>query len=261
MPKISVVMSIYNGEAHLREAVESILNQSFRDFEFITIDDASADGTPAILAEYAKKDGRLRVIRNEANLGLTKSLNKGIRMSAGVYIARMDADDVSYPDRFKLQTAYLDTHPSCGVVGTWGVEIDENGKMLRTVRFPATGAELKKTLIKYNPFFHSSIMLRKKALDDVGLYDESWQCAQDYELYFRIVKRYELANLPLILTAQRRTSQSVTSKKNRRQTLFAIKARIKAIKEGIYPRWAYIYLWRPLLGYILPVPVKRFFKR
>ena len=111
-------MSVYNGERYLRPAVESILNQSYPDFEFIVIDDGSADNSRNILAEYAVQDSRLRIIPNETNLGLTRSLNKAIGLAHGRYLGRQDADDISLPQRLERQVAFLNAHPEVGLVGT-----------------------------------------------------------------------------------------------------------------------------------------------
>ena len=132
-PKISVVMAVYNGERHLREAIDSILNQTFADFEFVIIDDASTDRSGRILQEYAGKDKRIVIIGNETNMGLSKSLNKGIRLTKGEYIARMDADDISFPDRFEKQVKFLDDHNDIGILGTHYLQMDIGGKDSREI--------------------------------------------------------------------------------------------------------------------------------
>ena len=127
-PRVSVVMGAYNGERFLRPAIESILNQTFRDFELIVIDDCSTDATPRILREF--KDDRMRVVRNERNLGIAKTLNKGIAIARGEYVALQDHDDLSQPDRFSKQVAFLETHPRVGMVGSRVNLIDESGVAL-----------------------------------------------------------------------------------------------------------------------------------
>ena len=126
-PKVSVVMCVHNGERYLYEALESVLNQTFEDFEFIIVDDASADNTPAILKEYAAQDGRIRLMRNAHNLGLTRSLNKALRLAKGEYIARQDADDISLPQRLEKQVEFLNSNSRTAVVGSWTEVIDEYG--------------------------------------------------------------------------------------------------------------------------------------
>ncbi len=260
-PKVSVIMSVYNGARYLKEAIDSILNQTFSDFEFLIVDDCSNDNSPQILEEYAKKDNRVRIITNEFNLGLTKNLNTAIRQAKGEYIARFDCDDVSLPDRFKEQVEYLDSHKECGVVSMWADVIDGNGKKTRTIKYPTTDQDLRKVLISYNPFFHPGIMLRKEVFDTVGLYDESWRFAQDYELYFRIAKKYKLANIPKILLLYRETGGSITGGKNKLQVGFVLKAKKKAIQEGQYSKWNYVHLLRTYSALVVPVTIRKMIKK
>ncbi len=260
-PKVSVIMSVYNGAEYLREAIDSILNQTFSDFEFLIVDDCSNDNSPQILEEYVKKDNRVRIITNEFNLGLTKNLNTAIRQAKGEYIARFDCDDVSLPERFVEQVNYLNEHPRCGVVSMWADIIDGSGKHTRTIKYPTNDNDLRKALISYNPFFHPGIMLRREVFDTVGFYDESWRFAQDYELYFRIAKKYELANIPKILLNYRETGGSITGSKNKLQVGFVLKAKKKAIREGQYSKWNYIHLIRSYIAWILPVKFKKIIKK
>lgn len=260
-PKISVVMSVYNGARYLKEAVDSILNQTFTDFEFLIVDDCSNDNSPQILKEYSEKDNRIKIITNEFNLGLTKNLNKMIGQAKGEYIARFDCDDVSLPLRFERQVKFLDQNTKVAFISSWSNLMDDNGKIFKTVKYPTDNLELKKILIKYNPFFHPAVMMRKSALDDVGYYDESWRFAQDYELWLRIARKYQIANIPEILLNYRETSGSITGSKNKLQTGFVMKAKKKAIREGQYPKWNYVYLFRQYLNLIVPVKVRKFIKK
>lgn len=249
-------MAVHNGEDHLRESIESILNQTFSDFEFIIIDDCSSDNTFRILREYAEKDSRLKIIKNEKNLGLTKSLNKGIRYSSGEYIARMDAGDTSERDRLEKQVKFLDGNNDYGLVGTWSNVIDQDSKKIGEMKYETGSDALKKYLIKHNPIIHSSIMVRKSVLGKIGLYDEKWKYAQDYELYFRIAKDAKIANLPEFLVSNRMSPNSITSRKNKEQVMFAIKARLKAIREHQYGLFSYVYVIKPFVGYLLPYKLK-----
>jgi len=260
-PKVSILMSVYNGARDLREAVDSILKQSFTDFEFIIVNDASNDNSPAILNEYAAKDKRIKLINNEFNLGLTKNLNKAIRESKGEYLARFDSDDISYPDRLKMQVEFLDKNPNCALVGTWSDIIDGSGKIMRTVKYPTSSNDVKKVLIRYNPFFHSSAMFRKSAVNAVGPYDESWRFAQDYELWLRIAEKYDIANIPQVLLGYRETGGSITASKNRAQVGFVLKAKLRALKRGQYSKFNYIHLLRSYISWVFPVWLKRFAKK
>lgn len=260
-PKVSVIMSVYNGSNFLDQAIDHVLKQTFSDFEFIIVDDKSTDNSPETITAWMIKDSRIKIIKNDQNIGLTKSLNNAIRESGGEYIARIDVDDICYPERIANQVAFLDVHQGYALVGSWAEIIDYKNNILRVVKYPTECVDLKKDLIKYNPFFHSSIMIRKSVLDDVGLYNENFKFAQDYELYFRIAKKYDLANLPLILIRYRESIDSVTSRKNRKQISLVIKAKLKALGDKQYPKWCYIYLIKDCLAWLIPIKIKKIIKK
>lgn len=260
MPKVSVVMAVYNGEKYLKDAIESILDQTFRDFEFIIVDDGSTDKTLEILKEYERKDKRIKIIINKANIGLTKSLNKAIKEAKGEYIARQDDDDISLPERLKKQVEFLNRNEKIGIVGTFYYEINKKGKIIGKKTFPCSDERLKKTLIKYNPFFHSSVLIRREVFSRVGLYDESFKRAQDYELWFRVANFYKLANIPEFLTKRRYLEEMISRKKENEQIYWAQKARGEAIKKGQYSKWNYIYLFRPFLISKIPFKTRRFLR-
>lgn len=259
-PKVSVIMSVYNGEKYLREAVESILNQTFRDFEFIIINDGSTDKSGEILEEYAKKDSRVRLSHQE-NMGLTKSLNRAIRLAKGEYIARMDADDISLPQRLEKQVRFLNKNPEIVLVGTGYYEIDASGKIIGRKTPPSSLSELKKILVKYNPFFHASVVIRRKVLEKVGLYDEKMIYAQDYDLWLRIGGKFKVANLPYILMKKRYTEKMLSFSNEKRQIKYAIIARLKALREGDYPKSCYLYLIRPYVSFIAPFSLKNIVRK
>ncbi len=254
-------MGVKNGERFLPESINSILAQTFNDFEFIIVDDGSTDATSEILKEYSSKDSRVKVVTNPENFGLTRSLNIGIRAAHGEYIARMDAGDTSEPERFSKQVEFLDRNLDHVLVGSFASTFDENSKKVGEMNSAIDSESVKKVLIRYNPIVHSSIMVRKDILEKAGNYNEAWKYAQDYEMYFRLMKFGKLANLPEQLVSYRLSPNSITRKKNNKQVGFAIKARIKAIKEGQYSFFSYIHLLRPLLGLILPYNTKEFIKR
>lgn len=191
--RVSVVMSTHNGETHLREATDSILNQTFRDFEFIIVDDGSTDGTWEILTSY--DDPRISLARNEQNLGLTRSLNKALRRSTGKYVARMDADDVSLPDRLDKQVQFLDANEDVGLVSCSFVEIDDQGRHISIQTLPTRDCDLQERLLTSNCFCHGAAMFRRECLSSVGAYREEFEFAQDYDLWLRMSERYEVANL------------------------------------------------------------------
>lgn len=204
-PRISVVMSAFNGEKFIKGAIDSILNQTFSDFEFIIVDNASTDKTNEIILSC--HDPRIVFIKNDSNLGQTKALNIGIRQARGEFIARMDADDISLPPRLELQYKCLSQNASLGVVGTWFTEIDEKGKHLKYFTMPTDPLEIKCYLISpgelgYYCLAHPTVLIRRKVLLDVGLYDENYR-TQDYDLWVRIVKKYPIANLNRFLVKHR----------------------------------------------------------
>jgi glycosyltransferase involved in cell wall biosynthesis len=193
MPKVTVLMAVYNGERFLREAIESILGQTFQDFEFLIINDGSTDDTREIVLSY--DDKRIRLVDNEHNLGLPRSLNKGLKIAEGKFIARQDADDISEPKRLSRQVAFLEAHPEVALLGTWYKEIDAQGDIIGSRELPCNYTEIRWSLLFFCPFVHSSVMLRRSVvLGQIGIYNESSD-AEDYELWSRIARCFPVANL------------------------------------------------------------------
>jgi len=253
-------MSVYNGQKYLRQAIDSVLNQSFRDFEFIIIDDGSTDKSPQILAKYQNKDSRIRVV-HQRNLGLTKSLNKAIKLARGKYLARIDADDLAYDSRFEKQVRFLEKHPKIGLIGSRVNIIDEKGKIIGKLSYPIEDHVIRKHLIWHNPFCHSSVMLRKEVIKKTGSYSESFICAQDYDLWMRISKYTQLANLPEILGAWRSGKEAITSRRNFYQIKANLRVQKKAIKDDLYPWYYAIFLLRTCLLFIFPLWLRNLIKK
>ncbi|GIK40756.1 MAG: hypothetical protein BroJett011_45890 [Chloroflexota bacterium] len=214
-PKVSVLMSIYNGEKHLAEAVESILHQTFANFEFIIIDDGSTDATTTILDNYT--DSRLVRLKNETNLGLTQSLNRGLAVARGEYVARMDADDISLPERFARQVSFLDTYPQVALVGTAFAGIDEYNQILWQWQQPLSDMEIKWRLLIDNAFGHSTTMFRRLAAAEVGNYPAERIVCQDYALWSAMAQRFSLANLVEILVHRRDTGGGISNEQQSEQ--------------------------------------------
>jgi len=212
-PKVTVLMSVYNGEKYLREAVESILNQTFTDFEFLIVNDGSTDRTAEILQSY--DDPRIRIIDNEKNIGLTKSLNKGLRMARGEYVARMDADDISMPERLERQVKFLDKNKDVGLLGSSWYEINADGKKTSIGEAAASGKQAVHFMC------HGSVMVRKICLEEVGLYREIFKYAQDYDLWLRIADKFGVANLNEPLYKLRIHNETISSHKKLEQDLYA----------------------------------------
>lgn len=230
MPKISVIMSVYNCEKYLKYAVDSILNQTYKDFEFIIINDGSTDKSREILESY--KDDRIKLFNNK-NKGLTKSLNEAIGYSKGEYIARIDADDIALPERFEKQVKFLDSNPEIVMCGTWADFINEDGEILREFRRPVTDRDIKREIVFHNPFIHPSVMMRKSVFDKIGLYDESFRHAQDYELWTRIVTKFKTANIPEKLLRYRLLKEGITQSNNLKIRIDNFRIRWRAILRFI----------------------------
>jgi len=257
-PKVSVIMSVYNGEKYLKEAIDSILEQTFKDFEFVIVDDGSNDNTLKILKEYAKKDMRIKIIKNKKNIGLTKSLNKAIRTAKGKYVARMDADDVSLPERIEEQLTFIENHPEIGAVGCWYYLIDKNNKLIKKVRPPVKSYKIKKALLNSAPIIHPAAMIRKILLEKINYYDESFKYSQDRDLLFRILNFCQLGVVPEFLLKFRYSKQSISLQREIEQKKYCLKAIRKAIKKGIYPKWYYFFTIRHLISIYLPKPLRIF---
>ena len=183
-PKISVLMPVYNGEQFLKEAINSILNQSFKNFEFIIINDGSGDKTEEIINSF--KDGRIKYIENKKNIGLTKSLNIGIKEARGKYLSRMDADDIGLIKKLEIQYNFLENNTNIGIVGSAMFIIDDNGKVIGKSRKP-----VEHYLIKWRCFFgypmaHPTIMGRTGIFKE-NLYNEMFISSQDTELWSRLI--------------------------------------------------------------------------
>jgi len=209
-PELSVIMCVYNGETFLREAVESVLGQTFAAFEFIVVNDGSTDRSAEILASFG--DSRIIRIDNSSNLGLIRSLNIGLALAKGEFIARMDADDICAPDRLQKQLSFLKSNPDIGICGSWVKIVGE----VTSYKFPLTHDEIITAFLEYNAMAHPSILFRSKVLKESGLlYDLGFPGAEDYELWSRMIFLTRFANIPETLLFYRRHEQQVTQNKKK----------------------------------------------
>lgn len=231
-------MSVYNGSQYLNASLDSLLGQTFSDFELIAINDGSKDDSLSILETYARQDNRIRIVENETNIGLTKSLNKGIRLARGEYIARQDVDDISLARRLELQTQFLDTHPEVGTLGSAIQLIDDSGQPISLDNSgqttPATltnHSSLQAHLLFNNCLIHSSMMFRTDLAQEVGGYNESFRYSQDYDLWWRLGRIKHLANLPDVLVQMRRSSDSITQQKREQQLDCAYTISLNILQE------------------------------
>lgn len=194
MPLVSVVLPVYNGAACVGEALDSLLAQTWTDAEFLVIDDGSTDETGEILREYAHRDARIRLLCQE-NRGLVPTLNRGFTEAAGELIARMDADDISLPERLARQAAFLQAHPEVGVVGSAVVMFFADGDE-RVEHYPALPGVARWRLLYANPLPHPAVMLRKTVWERAGGYDTAMRLVEDYDLWERASRFTKLVSLP-----------------------------------------------------------------
>jgi hypothetical protein len=208
-PRVSVVLPVFNGLPYLHAAISSILSQSFTDFELIVIDDGSVDGSASVLEEF--DDQRIRFLR-QANQGLARTLNHGISLARGTYVARQDQDDLSHPDRLALQVAHMDAHQDCVLVGSWAQIMEVDRLVERFHRHPVDEPTLRYQLLFNNPFVHSSVVLRRSALQQVGGYttDPARQPPEDYELWSRLSRIGSVANVGQVLLVYREIPGSMS---------------------------------------------------
>lgn len=225
-PEVSVLMPIFNGALFLEDAIESILWQTFGDFELLVINDGSTDRTGEILARY--KDPRLHVVNNDRNLGLVASLNRGIGLAKGNFIARADADDISRPQRLETQLAYLREHPGVGVCGTW-FRIFGDIKS-RIVRPPSKPASVVAQAFFQCPIAHPSVMLRARLFREFSLYyDPGAPHAEDYDLWVRAARHCALANVPRIMLDYRVHGGQISATANKEQVSTSSRIRLEQL--------------------------------
>lgn len=258
-PKISVLMPAYNTEKYIAEAIESILNQTFKDFEFIIIDDCSIDRTWEIIQEYASKDDRIVALRNKKNLKLSGTLNKGIKIARGDYIARMDADDISFPNRLEKQLDFMEKHPEIGISGATMEIINEASSIIGKRKYHLTDSEIRKHIFKYSPFSHPLVIIRRSVLQKVGYYDPKYNPAEDYELYFRIGRCSKFGNLPDILLLYRIMPKSMTTGSTKKMELKTLAIRDRAVKEYGYKMTItdkLYWILQYFSVFIIPAPIK-----
>jgi glycosyltransferase involved in cell wall biosynthesis len=211
-PIVSVVMPAYNTAKYIKSAIESILRQTFSAFEFIIIEDHSTDNTLDIIQEYAVKDNRIILYKNNQNLGIAPSLNRGLIIARGEYAARMDADDISYPQRLEKQVAYLKANPDVCMVATSFERIDENGDIIGPIVLNVNKYELKRKMKIENYVSHGSVMFRREEVMQLGNYREKCLHNEDYDLWLRMIEKYEIAQIPEILYKFRISEESLSSK-------------------------------------------------
>ena len=261
-PAISVLVSVYNADKYVSFAIESILNQTFTDFEIIIVDDCSSDASWEICQKYAQQDDRIIAIRNKINLGGCETLNVGLKLVKGKYVARQDNDDWSYPDRLAKQFSYMEAHPAVGIVGGSMEIIDEDEKITGKRAYNLTNDAIRKKIFRYSPFSHPLVMFRKSILDTVGYYNCACAPADDYDLYFRIGEVSEFANLNDTLLKYRVVSTSLTNTRTKKMELATIKIRKHYQNDDCYQATIVDKIYNSLHMmsiYVIPSRLKIFF--
>jgi glycosyltransferase involved in cell wall biosynthesis len=242
-------MPVYNGERFLRPAIESILCQTFKDFEFIIVDDGSTDSSVTIIRSYS--DERIRLLQNTRNLGITRTLNTGLGVSGGEYICRMDADDISLPQRLQIQIDFMDSHRKIALAGSNVILIDFAGENRGREDHPTQPNLIKRRIFVHNPFAHSSVIIRSSVLKESGYYDPQFLHNEDYDLWLRLAAKYQLANIEEPLLKRRIHEQNITVEKKSE----LVRYRIKTLSHAIFHYYnnpAYsVFLIRPFLAYSL----------
>lgn len=208
-PEVSVLLPAYNAAPYIGEAIESILNQTFSNFELIINDDCSTDKTWDLIQNYAKRDARILAYRNKENQGIAGNRNKLVLLARGEYIVWQDADDISMLNRVQKQFEFMQRHPDVAIVGGWLQFFNRNG--VTSVRqYAATDAPLRQNIFRCSPVAQPAAMIRKKCLDEAGPYDLKCPPAEDLDMSFRLGAKYKFANLPEVVLRYRENTSSAT---------------------------------------------------
>lgn len=256
MPKISVIMGVYNGAASLDDAIESICGQTYENWEFIICDDCSKDNTVELLETWSKRDPRIKVITNETNLGLAATLNHCLKYASGEYIARMDDDDISYPERFQIQLEFLETHPEYEFVSSI-VDCFDGNEVVRN-RFLRKAEPQKRDFLHGTQFVHPATIFRKRCLENVGGYweDKITRRTEDYDLFMRLYAAgYKGYNIQKPLLRYTVNVRGMKQKSLYKYRIDEAKVRYKGFQKlGLLPE-GFPYVIRPLIVGLIPKQV------
>jgi glycosyltransferase involved in cell wall biosynthesis len=226
MPKISVIMPDYNGGKYLKEAVQSVLDQTYKDFEFIILDDGSTDDSVEIVENFS--DDRIKLVKL-GHGGIVSTLNEGLKISKGEYIIRSDADDVSLPERFEKLLVYIEENKQVGICGSWAISIDSEASVIGEMKYPPIqNDKIKKNTLLHNPFIHPSVIFRKEKILVAGGY-KNFKHNEDYELWTRVLRKNFGHNIPEFLLKYRIHSNQITKKNNLKMRLIGVYVRFLAL--------------------------------
>jgi glycosyltransferase involved in cell wall biosynthesis len=252
---VTIITATHNDGKYLKEAITSVLAQTYSYFEFIVVNDASSDNTEEILEGFAKTDKRIVVLTNKKKLGLSVCLNMGIKRAKGTYIARIDSDDTwTQTDKLEKQVAFLDKNPDYGLVGTWAYVINTKGTLLSKLQYPLTDSDIRSYFLFENCFIHSSALFRQSNL----IYNEKYNYAQDYDLWLAIGEKMKVANIPLYMVSYRKNPNGMSQKNYKAQ----IKETIHIIKKytSSYPHASLAFiLW--YLRFYIPRNIREYISK
>lgn len=232
-PLVTVLMSVYNGEPYLKKTIDSILNQSYSDFEFLIINDGSTDASRSILEHEAKRDPRIKVISRD-NQGLVASLNYGLSRACGQLVARIDADDIAYPQRLEKQVAYMADHPELLALGSAITLIDNQGRSIKQISYPSGTKRVKSAMMYGSKLAHPAVIMRREQVLQIGAYREACRHAEDYDLWLRLLEVGEIDNLeePLLYYRQHDEKISLTESFTQRLATECAKFAYQIRKNG-----------------------------
>ncbi len=233
-PKVSVIMPAFNRENFIAESIQSVLSQSFTDYELIIIDDGSTDRTMEIASKFLK-DPRIRIVKNETNLGIPQTRNRALKLAKGQYIAPLDSDDVWLDhDKLEKQALFLDENPDYAILGGGIMHIDTESKPLKKVLFPIYDSVIRNIILQFNPFAQSTLLYRKSAALECGGYSIEYKICDDYDLWLKIGLKHKFTNIPQVLSGYRIHGENITKRK--RLTVAREILEIVRKNSGNYPR-------------------------
>jgi len=253
-------MSVYNSADFLSEAIESILNQTYKNFEFLIIDDCSTDNSPDVIKSFQNKDERINFFRNKHREGLTKNLNKLNKIATGKYLARMDADDIAYSSRFEKQMKFLYDNPKIEILGSYAKDIDHQGNILSNRKVPIEHEKIIKLLPILSPIIHPTVFIKKETFDFLNGYNEKYDNAQDLDLWFRAyIDGFQFHNLPDYLLYYR-VKEDYSFINNFKKRMNDVKVRINGYKQINYPMYKYYNIIISIILAIIPYKIFKLLK-
>lgn len=250
-PIVSVIIAVYNAEPYLDECLESLVAQTFDDWEVVACDDASTDQSWLKLQRWTRQDSRIRAVRNDFNQGPAATRNRALDLCRGTFIAIQDADDLSFPERLRSQVGYLEVHPECAFVGTGLTLFDEHGEYGR--RIPSPAPPRSRDYLTGIPFCHATTLFRREALEAVGGYRIAWETrrGQDYDLFMRLhAGGFQGHNIPLCLYRYRE-GQAAYQRRKFRYRIGEMIVRYKGFKKLDLLPWAFPFVLKPILAGLL----------